>query len=122
MLETSILHGLSKISLLTNYRVFYKKAKGLSTDRPFFRSHISPKMAEGVGFAPEASLPFTPGRGIAPSRRISFSARSNPLFYSLLHSFWRRGWDSNPRAVSDKLISSQPRYDHFDTPPDIFTA
>ncbi len=28
---------------------------------------------------------------------------------------WRSGWDSNPRAVSCKLISSQPRYDHFDT-------
>ena len=29
--------------------------------------------------------------------------------------FWRSGWDSNPREVSLKLISSQPRYDHFDT-------
>ena len=28
---------------------------------------------------------------------------------------WRSGWDSNPRDVSIKLISSQPRYDHFDT-------
>ena len=28
---------------------------------------------------------------------------------------WRSGWDSNPRAVTRKLISSQPRYDHFDT-------
>ena len=32
--------------------------------------------------------------------------------------FWRTGWDSNPRAgVTDKLISSQSRYDHFDTRP-----
>ena len=31
--------------------------------------------------------------------------------------FWRRRWDSNPRALSRKLISSQPRYDHFDTSP-----
>ena len=30
---------------------------------------------------------------------------------------WRSGWDSNPRVVSDKLISSQPRYDRFDTAP-----
>ena len=29
--------------------------------------------------------------------------------------FWRSGRDSNPREVSLKLISSQPRYDHFDT-------
>ena len=28
---------------------------------------------------------------------------------------WRRGRDSNPRVLSHKLISSQPRYDHFDT-------
>ena len=29
----------------------------------------------------------------------------------------RSGWDSNPRDVAVKLISSQPRYDHFDTAP-----
>ncbi len=28
---------------------------------------------------------------------------------------WRSGRDSNPREISLKLISSQPRYDHFDT-------
>ncbi len=39
----------------------------------------------------------------------------NPL---RLQAFrWRRGWDSNPRALARKLISSQPRYDHFDTSP-----
>mgnify|MGYP000027938152 CR=1 FL=1 len=32
-----------------------------------------------------------------------------------LFLFWRSGRDSNPREVSLKLISSQPRYDHFDT-------
>lgn len=31
--------------------------------------------------------------------------------------FWRRVWDSNPRGLSPKLISNQPRYDHFDNPP-----
>ena len=30
---------------------------------------------------------------------------------------WRRRWDSNPRALADNLISSQARYDHFDTSP-----
>ena len=29
--------------------------------------------------------------------------------------FWRSGRDSNPRASARTLISSQPRYDHFDT-------
>ena len=28
---------------------------------------------------------------------------------------WRSGWDSNPREIALKLISSQPRYDRFDT-------
>ena len=31
--------------------------------------------------------------------------------------FWRRERDSNPRVLSHKLISSQPRYDHFDISP-----
>ncbi len=31
--------------------------------------------------------------------------------------FWRRRWDSNPRTLADQLISSQSRYDHFDTSP-----
>ena len=30
---------------------------------------------------------------------------------------WRSGWDSNPRALADNLISSQGRYNHFDTAP-----
>ena len=30
---------------------------------------------------------------------------------------WRSGWDSNPRNLAVQLISSQPRYDHFDTAP-----
>ena len=38
----------------------------------------------------------------------------NNLFTGFL---WRRGRDSNPRALARKLISSQPRYDHFDTSP-----
>ena len=32
-------------------------------------------------------------------------------------TFWRRRWDSNPRTLADQLISSQSRYDHFDTLP-----
>ena len=37
-------------------------------------------------------------------------------------AFWRRVWDSNPRGVAPKLISNQPRYDHFDNPPFILTV
>ena len=36
---------------------------------------------------------------------------------SILEKVWRRGWDSNPRALSDKRFSRPPRYDRFDTPP-----
>ena len=32
-------------------------------------------------------------------------------------TFWRKLWDSNPRTLADQLISSQSRYDHFDTLP-----
>ena len=39
----------------------------------------------------------------------------SPLGY--FSSLWRRGWDSNPRALSDKRFSRPPRYDHFDTSP-----
>ena len=34
--------------------------------------------------------------------------------------FWRSGWDSNPRNLAVQLISSQSRYDHFDTTPCIY--
>ena len=33
------------------------------------------------------------------------------------HTVWRKRWDSNPRTLADQLISSQSRYDHFDTLP-----
>ena len=36
--------------------------------------------------------------------------------------FQRRGWDSNPRALSDKRFSRPPRYDHFDTSPSIYLS
>ena len=42
----------------------------------------------------------------------------NPHGYWIFR--WRKRWDSNPRAREDYLISSQARYDHFDTLPCIF--
>ena len=35
---------------------------------------------------------------------------------------WRRGWDSNPRALSDNTLSRRARYDHFGTSPLWWTA
>ena len=43
----------------------------------------------------------------------------NPHGYWIFR--WRSGWDSNPRAREDYLISSQARYDHFDTAPYMFS-
>lgn len=45
----------------------------------------------------------------------------NRLDYRLFQ--WRRVRDSNPRdGITVKLISSQPRYDHFDNSPCIFQS
>ena len=49
---------------------------------------------------------FSHGRG---------AKKKDPNCIQIRVLLWRRGWDSNPRDVSAKLISSQPRYDHFDT-------
>ena len=43
-------------------------------------------------------------------------AQDAPFF-----SVWRRRWDSNPRYPEVQLISSQSRYDHFDTSPYMLT-
>ena len=48
----------------------------------------------------------------------TLSIKTKPAFgQSKCGSFWRSGWDSNPRTVARHLISSQGRYDHFDTTP-----
>ena len=50
------------------------------------------------------------GRRLSPLYRITaYSERGVPR--------WRKRWDSNPRAREGYLISSQARYDHFDTLP-----
>ena len=53
--------------------------------------------------------PYSLSRG-APSPLGYFSKGC-----CLYKKMWRRGWDSNPRALSDKRFSRPPRYDHFDT-------
>ena len=65
---------------------------------------------------------LTPHRGVihfAPVRILS-NANAKRTPFGVLR--WRRGRDSNPCALSRKLISSQPRYDHFDTSPYIQTS
>ena len=48
-------------------------------------------------------------------RPKNVKTRMNAGFMRVGH--WRSGWDSNPRYVAVHLISSQGRYDHFDTAP-----
>ena len=51
-----------------------------------------------------------PGRGTNKNTPFRAKNESNLPFDFLKRQValvWRRGWDSNPRAVSDKLISSQ---------------
>ena len=48
----------------------------------------------------------------------AFRGIKKPLKTQCFQGFdWRRRWDSNPRYLAVHLISSQARYDHFDTPP-----
>ncbi len=51
-------------------------------------------------------------------RQDSFPVLLKKIRYRSL----RRGWDSNPCAREGKRFSRPPRYDHFDTSPDIFNA
>ena len=52
--------------------------------------------------------------GISQIYRV-LSKKEIPRKRKHSRGIWRSGWDSNPRAIARKLISSQPRYDHFDT-------
>lgn len=45
--------------------------------------------------------------------------RKKPEIGLITGFLWRRRRDSNPRAREGKRISSAPRYDHFDTSPDM---
>ena len=50
--------------------------------------------------------------------RANFVEKKHPLSgRQRVFLFWRKRWDSNPRALSDNRISSAARYDHFDTLP-----
>ena len=53
---------------------------------------------------------------ISPKKRVTCCEGKRPHSPKRqMRTFrWRSGWDSNPRGIAPKLISSQPRYDHFD--------
>ena len=48
----------------------------------------------------------------------TFSRRSSPFgFESPLSYLWRRGWDSNPRPLSESLVFKTSSLNHSDTSP-----
>ena len=83
-------------------------------------------MAQTVGFSRALKMPH---RGIFARRDAKRRARAvrippcNPCIVCCKNKkqhparccLWRRRWDSNPRGIAAKLISSQSRYDRFDT-------
>ena len=56
-------------------------------------------------------LNYFPQNRCCPNKRKSLE---NIEFSRL---WWRKRWDSNPRALADNCISSAARYNHFDTLP-----
>ena len=54
---------------------------------------------------------------MAQKRRKPLINKENPEVSTTsgFYNIWRRVWDSNPRGIAAKLISSQSRYDRFDT-------
>jgi hypothetical protein len=50
-------------------------------------------------------------------RETTFRKKVAASEMQLATTIWRRGWDSNPRTLAGHLISSQGRYDRFDTSP-----
>ncbi len=83
-------------------------------------------LAEGVGFYPRTKKPAT-GSLFAHCGAPSCSNPQSLDTKQKTHQptagaflLWRREWDSNPRALSDKRFSRPPRYDHFDIPPCVY--
>ena len=76
-------------------------------------------MAEWVGFlfCGKATAVATCHRHVAKSRLSNPTRnRNTPSRWDGVF-LWRSGWDSNPRYREVHLISSQGRYNHFDTTP-----
>ena len=59
------------------------------------------------------------GGGIFNSKEGEFRKKIKPDKNRALG--WRKRWDSNPRYREVQLISSQSRYDHFDTLPKCYS-
>ena len=92
----------SGISSVSEGNGYHCKKPDLSDRSGFLHGGVGGIYPPGINFE---SLP------------ICCQKQKDPHFVRIFF-FWRSGWDSNPRAgVTDKLISSQPRYDHFDTTP-----
>ena len=104
-----------------NFRPSVPEAKIRQPQR--FQSRFAPRTRPSGSQTrgPLRRLPGAAGRDSAPQRHSSSIARHCPLERpnrrKLLILIWRRGWDSNPRALADKTLSRRARYDHFGTSP-----
>ena len=90
------------------------------------RRSASAPLARGFGgtaFALDHERRLTGSQSKADCSKKTWPARSAGLDEARRQAseVWRRGWDSNPRALADKTLSRRPRYDHFGTSP-FFTA
>ena len=63
--------------------------------------------------------PLPDFRKIYARNRLCRALCGHNIFFVVFS--WRKRWDSNPRYVAVQLISSQSRYDHFDTLPNIIS-
>ena len=96
---------------------------GAIHESPEWLSPISPRLRGSGGIRFSAEKPRRLRRPFRSSPRAAFrippflntKKRIGRLWCPI--RFWRKRWDSNPRALACYLISSQGRYDLFDTLP-----
>ena len=112
------------IALAQTYNIIIRRRKQKISAAKSFDSTAD--MAQMVGVSRALKMPH---RGIFARRDAKRRARAvrippcNPCIVCCKNKkqhpagcySWRRRWDSNPRDIAVKLISSQSRYDRFDT-------
>ena len=79
-----------------------------------YQLSYTPIMAEKMGFEPMQPLTNPNDLANRPLQPLEyFSRHVYPAFYFK----WRRGWDSNPRSLSESLVFKTSSLNHSDTSP-----
>ena len=55
--------------------------------------------------------------GFEPAAHWSQTSCATKLRYTPIQIIWRRGWDSNPRSLSESLVFKTSSLNHSDTSP-----